>query len=127
MQRSMPTRRVSEARRLHRPGAERGQQKGEGGMISASRRGVVAGLAALAAPGIGSRAFAAGAAAYPALQAMLDGYVASKRLPGGVAAVSRRGRPTDYVAAGTLAFDTGAKAAPDSLYRVYSMTKPIVG
>ena len=96
-------------------------------MISASRRNVVAGLAALAAPGIGSRAFAAGAAAYPALQAMLDGYVANKRLPGGVAAVSRRGRPTDYVAAGTLAFDTGAKAAPDSLYRVYSMTKPIVG
>jgi len=96
-------------------------------MISASRRGVVAGLAALAAPGIGSQTFAAGAAAFPALQVMLDGYVASKRLPGGVAAVSRRGRPTDYVAAGTLAFDTDAKAAPDSLYRIYSMTKPIVG
>ena len=60
-------------------------------MISASRRSVVAGLAALATPGIGSRAFATGAAAYPALQAMLDGYVSSKRLPGGVVAVNRRG------------------------------------
>jgi CubicO group peptidase (beta-lactamase class C family) len=96
-------------------------------MISASRRSVAAGLAALAAPGVGSRAFATAAAAYPALQAMLDGYVSSKRQPGGVVAVSRRGKPTDYVAAGTLAFDTDAKAAPDSLYRVYSMTKPIVG
>ena len=96
-------------------------------MISVARRGVVAGLAVLAAPGIGSRAFAASAAAYPALQAMLDGYVASKKLPGGVVAVSRRGRPVDYIAAGTLAFDTDTKAAPDSIYRVYSMTKPTVG
>ena len=72
-------------------------------MISASRRSVVAGLAALATPGIGAPAFATGAVAYPALQAMLDGYVSSKRLPGGVVAVNRRGQPTDYVAAGTLA------------------------
>ncbi len=94
-------------------------------MFSVARRSVVAGLAALAAPGLTSRAFAAGAAAYPALQAMLDSYVAAKKLPGGVVAVSRRGRAV--VAAGTLAFDTDAKAAPDSIYRVYSMTKPIVG
>ena len=46
---------------------------------------MVAGLAALGAPGVGSRAFAAGAAAYPALQAMLDACVARK-LPGGVVA-----------------------------------------
>ena len=96
-------------------------------MTAVARRGVVAGLAALAAAGIGSRVFAAGAVAYPALQGLLDSYVAAKKLPGGVVAVSRRGRPVDYVAAGTLAFDTDAKAAPDSIYRVYSMTKPIVG
>ena len=53
--------------------------------------------------------------------------MAAKKLPGGVVAVSRRGRAAEYVAAGTLAFDTDAKAAPDSIYRVYSMTKPIVG
>jgi CubicO group peptidase (beta-lactamase class C family) len=96
-------------------------------MVSVARRSLMAGLATLAAPGLTPRAFAAGAAAYPALQAMLDGYVAAKKLPGGVVAVSRRGRAADYVAAGTLAFDTDAKAAPDSIYRVYSMTKPIVG
>ena len=93
-------------------------------MVSVARRSVMAGLATLAAPGLTSRAFAAGAAAYPALQAMLDGYVAAKKLPGGVVAVSRRGRAAEYVAAGTLAFDTDARAAPDSIYRVYSMTKP---
>ncbi len=96
-------------------------------MVSVARRSVVAGLAALAAPGVGTRALAAGAAAYPALQAMLDSYVAAKKLPGGVVAVSRRGRAAEYVAAGTLAFDTDARAAPDSIYRVYSMTKPVVG
>src|SRR5579871_550079 len=97
-------------------------------MISVGRRRVLAGgagLTAAALAGLASRAEAA--AGYPALQGVLDGYVSSKRLPGGVIAVQRRGQPADFLMAGTLAFDTDAKAAPDSLYRVYSMTKPITG
>ncbi len=94
-------------------------------MVRVGRRQVLAGAAGLAAAGLTSRAEAA--AGYPRLQAVLDSYVSSKRLPGGVISVQRRGQPIDYVSAGTLAFDTDAKAAPDSLYRVYSMTKPITG
>jgi CubicO group peptidase (beta-lactamase class C family) len=96
-------------------------------MISIGRRQLMTGMAALAAPGLAFRAGAATASAYPKLQALLDSYVAAKKLPGAVVSVQRRGLPVDYVAAGALAFDTEAKAAPDSLYRVYSMTKPTVG
>jgi CubicO group peptidase (beta-lactamase class C family) len=96
-------------------------------MVSIARRQVMAGMAALAAPGVAFRARAAEAGAYPALQALLDSYVAAKKLPGGVVAIKRRAGPIDYVACGTLAFDSDAKAAPDSLFRVYSMTKPTVG
>ncbi|HZZ36945.1 MAG TPA: serine hydrolase domain-containing protein, partial [Caulobacteraceae bacterium] len=42
-------------------------------------------------------------------------------------AIGRAGAPTDFVSAGTLAFDAPARADPRSLYRVYSMTKPVTG
>lgn len=83
-------------------------------------------LAAVAAPGLAGAATPA-SSKYPALQGVLDSYVASKRLPGGVVAIRRGKAPVDYVAAGTLAFDTDARMAPDSLFRVYSMTKPTMG
>ncbi|MFI4973563.1 MAG: serine hydrolase domain-containing protein [Caulobacterales bacterium] len=95
-------------------------------MTSLDRRQLVGGAAAIAPLLLAGRAKAA-ASAYPALQAVLDSYVAAKKLPGAVAAVSRAGGPTDILAAGTLAFDSTAPMAADSLVRVYSMTKPIVG
>ena len=96
-------------------------------MISIPRRHALAGIGALAAAGLGSRARAASAARYPAIQSVLDSYVAGQKLPGAIMGVMRRGQPVDYVAAGTLALDTDIKVAPDSLFRVYSMTKPTVG
>lgn len=90
-----------------------------------NRRGLLIGLggAALASSALARTA----APSYPALQAFLDGYVNSKKLPGGVIAVTRGDQPTEFLSAGTLAFDGGAAAGPDSLYRIYSMTKPITG
>jgi CubicO group peptidase (beta-lactamase class C family) len=86
---------------------------------------------ALTAPGLFAGPAAADAAwvgkRYRALQALLDGYVADKRLPGGVIAVKRKDAPADFISAGTVAFDTEVSAGPSSLYRVYSMTKPFVG
>lgn len=94
-------------------------------MITETRRHLLAGLGAATA--LGASGARAAAPAYPAIQALLDGYVADKRLPGGVVAVTRRGAPVAYVSSGTLAFDTDLKAGPDSLYRIYSMTKPVIG
>ena len=88
------------------------------------RRALMASFAALAMPAIGR---AATVADYPTIKAMMDGYVASKKLPGLVCAIKRGDDAVQYLSAGTLAFDTDKPATPDSIYRVYSMTKPMVG
>ena len=95
-------------------------------MVSIHRRDILSAAAVLAAP-FPALAAAASTPRFPALQAVLDSYVSSKRLPGGVVAVRHGKAPVEFVAAGTLAFDTDAKMAPDSIFRVYSMTKPVVG
>ena len=64
---------------------------------------------------------------FPAIKAFLDSYVDTKKLPGLVCGIKYKDSPPRYVSAGTLAFDTPDKCGPDSLYRVYSMTKPVTG
>jgi len=92
----------------------------------ATRRRVLAGLSLFgAASAAGARA--ASDPTFPAVQALLESYVSGRKLSGAVVSVQRRGRPADFVSSGTLAFDTETKMAPDSLFRVYSMTKPIIG
>lgn len=82
--------------------------------------------AALAVPGSAlARALTEGD--LPAIKAFIDSYVDTKKLPGMVCGVKYKDSPARYVSAGTLAFDTELKAGPDSIYRVYSMTKPITG
>lgn len=61
-----------------------------------------------------------------ALQSVLDGYVRSGKIPGVAAAIGYGDAPPTFIAAGHIADDPGApEAGPDSLWRVYSMTKPI--
>ncbi|MEY3268443.1 MAG: hypothetical protein RL480_1203 [Pseudomonadota bacterium] len=90
---------------------------------------------------IGSLAGAAFAAASPALgrgqvpeygsvQGLLDSYVAAGRVPGAVVAIVRSGGAAgafspQYLVSGKTAFDGGTPVTPDTLWRVYSMTKPI--
>lgn len=65
-------------------------------------------------------------AALPATQALFDRYVKTGKMPGIVASIGLQGQPPIFVAAGRTAIDPGAPAVtPDSLWRVYSMTKPI--
>ncbi|HEX7695026.1 MAG TPA: serine hydrolase domain-containing protein [Sphingomonas sp.] len=68
----------------------------------------------------------AAASPLPATQALYDSYVATGKMPGIVGAFGAGDRPTVFVSAGRIASDANAAAAgPDSLWRVYSMTKPI--
>lgn len=90
--------------------------------LDLDRRALLGGLSLLAIPRF---AQAAATAEYPALQAFIDGYVGAGKLPGAVVAIRRGKTPVRYLSAGTLAFDTDRKAGPDSLYRIYSMTKPV--
>ncbi|MCS6987279.1 MAG: beta-lactamase family protein [Sphingomonadaceae bacterium] len=65
---------------------------------------------------------------YAALEAVLDGYVRARRLPGAIVAVVRPGRfRPDYVSVGTTDFDHAQPMRPDTLVRIFSMTKPVTG
>ncbi len=61
------------------------------------------------------------------VQALLDDYVASKKLPGLLGAVARGTDDADFLMSGTLAIDSKRAVDADTLYRVYSMSKPITG
>jgi len=64
----------------------------------------------------------------PATQTLFDSYVATGKMPGIVGAFGYGDYPTVFVSAGHIADGAGAPlAGPDSLWRVYSMTKPITG
>lgn len=68
------------------------------------------------------------AAVLPNTQALFDGYVAQDRMPGIVGGFGAGDLPTLFVSAGKIGDGPQAAAAgPDSLWRVYSMTKPITG
>ncbi len=59
---------------------------------------------------------------------LIDSYPATDKTPGVVAAVGRGDSAPTIIAAGTIASDAdAAKADEHSLWRVYSMTKPITG
>ena len=78
------------------------------------------------APAPAPVAASAGAAAFPTVQALFDGYVRDNKMPGIVGAFGFGDRPTVFLSAGKIADDAGAPAAnADSLWRVYSMTKPM--
>lgn len=71
---------------------------------------------------------AATASPLPAVQTLFDGYVRDGKAAGMVGAFGVGDLPTVFVQAGRIADDASAPAAgPDSLWRIYSMTKPVTG
>lgn len=66
--------------------------------------------------------------AYPALRAFIDDYVNSRRLPGAMVAVGRGAAGTmQTIAAGTIANDSRTLVDENTLWRLYSQSKPITG
>lgn len=61
------------------------------------------------------------------VQTALDGYVGAGTLPGVEASIGRGTAPAAFLSAGTLARGSTVAVDADSLWRVYSMTKPITG
>ncbi|MBA4773714.1 MAG: beta-lactamase family protein [Sphingomonas sp.] len=97
-------------------------------LIAVAATGTIARHAAIAKQAHGNHAPAAPApVALPKSVALLDSYPATRKAPG-VVAVIGLSHSTVVHSAGALAFDTGSPAADgDTLWRVYSMTKPITG
>ena len=65
------------------------------------------------------------AALLPNTQALFDGYVRDGKMPGIVGAFGVGDGPTLFVTAGRIADGNAPAADADSLWRVYSMTKPV--
>ena len=63
----------------------------------------------------------------PTVRALVDKCVAPGRCPGMVASLGIPGKDPEYVARGSEGFTDPGAITPDSLFRVYSMTKPITG
>ena len=101
------------------------------------RQAVWLGALALVAASIPAGGIAAGASdppipaptiahPLPHVQALFDSYVAKDEMPGIVGAFGVGDLPTVFISDGQISDDPGAPAAgPDTLWRVYSMTKPI--
>ena len=92
------------------------------------RGGLALGLAG-ALPGIAGAQPAGmqGLLPYPASLSLIMNYLDRKSFPGGVVSIGRGTEEPDYVTAGTLAFDSAAETDENTLWRIYSMTKPVTG
>jgi len=60
------------------------------------------------------------------LLSVLRSEVTRQRLPGAVAVIARRGKLALYEAVGALDPAAGTPMTPDAIFRIYSMTKPVV-
>ncbi|MFO1255900.1 MAG: serine hydrolase domain-containing protein [Sphingomonadaceae bacterium] len=82
------------------------------------------GLAALAMP----QALARTPAQHlPAVNALLDDLVRSGKLPGLVTSLASGPGAPRFVSRGRIAFDDRSPMTPDTLFRIYSMTKVVTG
>jgi CubicO group peptidase (beta-lactamase class C family) len=71
---------------------------------------------------------AASTPALPAVQSLAETYVSSGKVPGLVIAIGSGSAAPAFMSAGRIAAEPDSLAAgPDSLWRIYSMTKPITG
>jgi CubicO group peptidase (beta-lactamase class C family) len=95
-----------------------------------SRRAMLGGLAvtgAFVATVRPALALADSAPAFPATRAFLNGFVERKQLAGALASIGRGMGAPHYLAAGATALGGPVAVDQNSLWRVYSMTKPVTG
>ena len=94
------------------------------GLLAWGGRLVGAGAAGAFLPGM---AWAQAAEKYPTIKAEFESYVSSGKLPGVLATIGRASGLPDVIAVGTQGLGEKTPVNIDTLWRVYSMTKPITG
>ncbi|WP_332817152.1 serine hydrolase domain-containing protein, partial [Sphingopyxis sp.] len=96
-----------------------------------SRRALLGGLAlggtAALLPGAALAWKVDGSALYPATDAFIKGFVDHRELAGALAAIGKGQAPADFFGAGVQSLDRGTPVGADTLWRLYSMTKPVTG
>jgi len=99
--------------------------------LKISRRNLIGSLGALAGSAFVPRFALASAAAeahFPAVTGLIDSYVGTGKLAGMIAALGQGSSAAPLeIARGTLAKTSQMPVDMDSLFRIYSMTKPITG
>lgn len=102
-------------------------------MNEVSRRGFLGSLTAGAAGAmLPTAAFAQKsaqipAAPYPLIQQFVRGFVTRGNLPGALVTIGKGFAAPEAVAAGAIAFGSKKAVDIDTLFRIYSMTKPVTG
>ena len=91
-----------------------------------SRRSLLLGAGALSLAGLGGAAWAR-TAAFPRTQAILDRYIAEEKIPGAAVGVRTPAGDCVFLQAGRLDYGDAPPVDRDSLFRIYSMTKPVTG
>lgn len=91
--------------------------------------GMGAGLALLGLGGPATRSLAAlvEAGDWAGVQAYLSAFLSEYPLPGGIISIGRGQEAPHYFAQGNVASDIDRPVGADSLWRIYSMTKPVTG
>ena len=96
--------------------------------LASSRRDFLLRFGPVAAAGaFPSTLFAQAASEASAVQSLINRIVQQKDAPGAVAAFGIGTEPPRIISGGTLAFDSKQTVDGDTLWRVYSMTKPVTG
>ena len=89
------------------------------------RLGVMAGLGAALMPRLALAATEPDL--LPSVRALIERWTGPGKFPGLIASLGLPGRDPGYVARGSQGFTDSDPVTPDTLYRIYSMTKPITG
>jgi CubicO group peptidase (beta-lactamase class C family) len=103
--------------------------------LIANRRTLLLGAGALGLSGCGTLGLSGGGTApeprglerLPLSQSVLNRFVADRRLPGVSVGVRAPDGSDIFIQAGTLDFNVFDRVTPDSLFRIFSMTKPVTG
>jgi CubicO group peptidase (beta-lactamase class C family) len=91
------------------------------------RRTLLLGAGLLGLAGCAGTPRAAGKARFPAIQAVLDRYVADGRLPGATVGLRLPDGEKVWLQAGSQDYGPSPAMNRDTLFRIYSMTKPVTG
>lgn len=96
-----------------------------------SRRALMGGMALAGAGALLPRAALAwkvdGGALYPATDAFIKGFVDRRELAGTLAAIGKGQAEAAFFGAGVQSMDRATPVGPDTIWRLYSMTKPVTG
>ncbi|MFN3619330.1 serine hydrolase domain-containing protein [Sphingorhabdus sp.] len=104
----------------------------DSGRAMIDRRGFLAWSGQLAAVGavgafVPGQAWARAADLYPTIRTQFQSYVSSGKLPGVLATIGRAAGMPDVIAVGTRGLGETTPVDIDTLWRIYSMTKPVTG